>query len=190
VDPIAPTSPVEQLLGQNAATRYHQTTSDDFFREAASTIGSTGIDVAFIDGLHTYAQSLADVEHGLEYVNPGGVILMHDCSPQSEEMATEVSSPAEAARRGRESFWTGDVWKTILFLRSTRNDLVVNVLDCDFGIGVSLPGRPDNLVPCSPEEIRQFTYRDFEENRCLFLGLVQPQELFGRLRARTTEPHF
>src|SRR5262245_5024194 len=97
VDPAAP-SPVVQSEVQRGAATYFQMTSDEFFRNPPRMLQVDGIDVAFIDGLHTYAQVLADSENCLNYLNPGGVILLHDCNPPTETIAVPAASRDEAAR--------------------------------------------------------------------------------------------
>lgn len=39
--------------------------------------------------------------------------------------------------------WSGDVWKSIVHLRSIRPDLRVAVLDCDSGVGIRVIERLD-----------------------------------------------
>src|SRR5277367_6369165 len=59
--------------------------SDQFFDEqAAGILSRNKIDVAFIDGLHTYAQSLKDFLNCALHLSSNGVILFHDCNPLSE----------------------------------------------------------------------------------------------------------
>lgn len=187
VDPAAPAANV-QLEIERGAAKYFQMTSDDFFRNPPPALQSDGIDVAFIDGLHTWAQALADAENCLKYLNPLGVILFHDCNPTSEMIATPAASWDAAARMnlpGWTGLWTGDVWKAIADLRSTRKDLRVCVLDCDFGIGVLQRGGSDETPPLSlsRETITAFTYRDLEKNRQAILDLRPPQALMARLRS-------
>ena len=53
---------------------YFEMSSDDFFRRGDELLQKRKIDVAFIDGLHTYEQSLRDVENCLKYLKRDGVI--------------------------------------------------------------------------------------------------------------------
>jgi hypothetical protein len=73
VDPIAPSGEVAAALGPDI--RYYQTASDDFFAEQAENLDAPGLDFAFIDGLHTYDQSLRDVENCLRYPDKCGAWL-------------------------------------------------------------------------------------------------------------------
>jgi len=42
------------------------------------------LDLAFIDGDHSYSGALGDLENFLPKVKEGGIILAHDCTPGSE----------------------------------------------------------------------------------------------------------
>ena len=142
--------------------------SDDFFRYYPLRF-----DVAFIDGDHTYKQSLRDVENCLNWMNPGGVIILHDCNPTQEEWATPEYI-------GASPNWCGEVWKTILTLR-TDPSLSVHVFDTDFGVGVVMGGGQVSLsyykgqVPLSYSrgQINLMTYKDLDKNRDAFLNLVK-----------------
>ena len=61
-------------------------TSDLFFREQAPQVyKNKKIDKAFVDGMHTYEQSLVDNVNCLKYLREDGYIILHDCNPQSLE---------------------------------------------------------------------------------------------------------
>ena len=62
---------------------YYKMRSDDFFAKTHSSLLKEGVDVAFVDGLHTHEQSLRDVKNCLKFLNPGGFIVVHDCNPSS-----------------------------------------------------------------------------------------------------------
>lgn len=137
---------------------YYEMTSDTYFSCYASKF-----DVAFIDGDHSYEQSLRDVENCLKWMNVNGVIILHDCNPTQPEWATPTFVEASPN-------WCGEVWKTIVTLR-TRSDLYVSVLNIDFGIGVVRRDWQETL-PYSIEEIKNMTYEDLNKNRETFLNLV------------------
>jgi SAM-dependent methyltransferase len=183
VDPIPPADKVLREVERGAL--YFAMTSDEFFGNQERLLATRGIDVALVDGLHTYRQSLADVENCLRWLNPGGIIFMHDCCPSSAAMATPAETAAELERYRAahpRCAWTGDVWKTIVRLRSTRPDLRACVLDCDFGIGVVFPGRTEGLLDFTPEQIETMSYGDLAADRRRLLGLRHPWHLVGLLR--------
>src|ERR1700756_3211145 len=107
------------------ATHYFETTSDAFFANETALLEQHGIDVALIDGLHTYGQAVRDVENTLRYLRDDGVIVLHDCNPANASIACPASSLADfhAQNHWWNYNWSGDVWKAIVYLRSTRHDL-------------------------------------------------------------------
>lgn len=139
---------------------FFEMTSDEFFEKHPRNF-----DVAFIDGDHTYEQSLRDAENCLKWMNPNGVVLLHDCNPTDPYMA----SPTLVYGRPN---WCGEVWKTIVNLR-TRKDLSVYVLDCDFGVGVVRKTPPLTSVNIRKNLIKLMTYDSLNTNRKNLLGLVE-----------------
>lgn len=157
----------------NLSARYYEMTSDKYFE----TVGTTQkIDVVFIDGLHTYEQSLKDVLNSLNVLKENGVIVMHDCNPPHKAAAyasTTKEAAATANIPGWTGEWCGDVWKTICYLRSTRKDLQVFVLDTDYGLGIiTKKGQAETeLLTNTPAQIEAMTYEDFDQDRVKILGL-------------------
>jgi len=161
-----------------AEEKYFKMTSDDFFITKSDLLQNKKIDVALVDGAHTYRQSVKDVFNCLKYLNKNGVIVIHDCNPKSEAMAYPALSFQDAEKMklpGWEEQWCGDVWKTIVHLRSLSKDLCVFVLDCDFGIGIAARGRPENTLDYSVEDIERMSYHDLESQRKRLLNL-KPQD--------------
>lgn len=144
--------------------------SDDFFAHETSIL-EEGLDVVLIDGLHEYKQVLRDVNNCLKYLNDGGVIVLHDCNPVSEAMALRAFSLSEAKELAKENGlnwtkeWTGDVWKSVVSLRSFRDDLNVFVLDCDYGLGIITKKKPESSLNFSEEDIKKMGYEDLANNR-------------------------
>ena len=147
----------------NLRARYFEMSSDDFFAR-----NDESFDVIFVDGLHTYAQSLTDVENALRALNPGGVVLVDDCIPHNRASAQVADSPEQARAilksegyTGELIGWCGDVYKTICHLRSQRDDLTVFTLKCSHdGIGVVARQPPRSRLHLSPDEIARMTYDD------------------------------
>lgn len=149
-------------------------TSDEFFRTQRARLLRLKPDLVFIDGLHTYEQSYKDVLNSLEVINPGGIIVMHDCNPTNEVAAMPALSPAEVAAKklpGWKGVWCGDVWKAIVRLR-TLPDLEAFVLDTDFGLGI-VRHRKDvkPSLAISPASIEDLSYNDLNANRKELLNL-------------------
>ena len=140
-------------------------TSDAYF---AGLAPGERFDVVFVDGDHAYLQSLRDIENALDRLGPGGVILVHDCNPQSPAAASPTSGD------GAGEPWCGEVWKAIARLRATRADLDVHTLDADFGVGVvrrRVAGAEGAALELDPATIEAMGYEDLEANRGELLGL-------------------
>jgi hypothetical protein len=155
----------------NFLAKYYRLSSDEFF---ARKKFHKSFDIVFVDGLHTFQQSLKDVYHSLSCLNHNGVIVMDDCNPPNEAAAQPAHSLDQAASLnlpGWTGEWCGDVWKTICHLRSVEKNLNVFVLDCDHGIGIITRGKPDALLNFTEEEVNQLTYQDLANRRNELLNL-------------------
>jgi hypothetical protein len=161
------------------ATHYFEATSDAFFASEAAFLEQRGIDVALIDGLHTYGQVVRDVENTLRYLRDDGVIVLHDCNPARASIAYPAASFADfyAQNHWWNILWSGDVWKAIVYLRSTRDDLRIAVLKCDFGVGVIRKGLPESRLSYSAAQIEALDYADLAADRERLLNLKPPAYL-------------
>lgn len=173
----------------NFNNHYFEQTSNDFFASKKETLRNHKPKVVFVDGLHTYEQSLKDVINSLDHLEPGGVILMHDCNPLTEEAAYPADSinHAKVELREYQGIWNGDVWKAIVHMRSLHPELEVFVLDCDHGIGVVRRGKPHDTLSYSAAQIKQLSYKDLELNRTRFLNLKSPDFLDGFIKRIVSE---
>ncbi|BBX09164.1 hypothetical protein MAIC_39670 [Mycolicibacterium aichiense] len=162
-------------------TKYFETTSDAFFENETALLQEHPVDVALIDGLHTYEQVVRDVENTVRYLKDDGVIFLHDCNPPFELAGRRAESWDEfmAQQSGplKIGIWNGDVWKAIVELRSTRSDLVVGVLKCDQGVGFVRKGTPESTLPYTPQQVAALTYADLKADRTRLLNLKPPRYL-------------
>ncbi len=160
----------------NLANEYFEMTSDAFFAQHADALRG-GIDVAFIDGLHTHEQAHRDVIHVLKYLKDDGIIVLHDCNPLTSAAAQFAYTPEEAESYGNPEWsgeWNGDVFKAVMQLRAERSDLNTCVLDCDHGLGIVRRGKPDSTLNLSLDQIATMTYEDFASRRTELLNLRSP----------------
>jgi SAM-dependent methyltransferase len=143
----------------------YKMTSDDFFAQNNDTF-----DLVFIDGLHHADQVERDILNALAILNDDGTIVVHDCNPLAEEYQ-RVPPPKNPKA------WTGDVWKTWVKFRASRPDLMMYVVDIDFGCGVIRRGRQDTIRIPDP-----LTYAQLDSHRAEWLNLVSVQDFLARLR--------
>ena len=128
--------------------QYHETTSDYFFAQHNHDLASAPPKVVFIDGLHTFEQTLKDCYNSLNCLADGGVIVLHDCNPPTEASATRALSIEDAEKKWKAAHpspeasgawtgeWCGDTWKAIPYLIKYHPELNVCVLDSDYGLGI------------------------------------------------------
>jgi len=153
----------------NFYNQYFQKTSDDFFaNDAASVFAKEKVELALIDGMHEYEFALRDVENTLLHSKENCVLILHDCNPLTKDAACSFREWNDRHFTGT---WNGDVWKTILHIRSLRNDLTAFVLDDDHGLGVIVKKKNEHPLPYTKEQINRFTYEDFDANRKKWLDL-------------------
>ncbi|MDH6247892.1 class I SAM-dependent methyltransferase [Mycobacterium sp. OTB74] len=168
------------------ATHYFETTSNAFFASQTAFLAERGIDVALIDGLHSYEQVVRDVENTLRYLRDGGVIVLHDCNPATASIGSPATSYDDFRAHNRwwsllwltGPPWSGDVWKAIVHLRSTRDDLQIAVLKCDWGVGILRKGPPESRLSYSAAQIAALSYQDLATDRDRLLNL-KPPTYFG-----------
>lgn len=171
----------ELANAKGRVTKYFETTSDAFFENEAALLEQHPVDVALIDGLHTYEQVVRDVENTVRHLKDDGVIFLHDCNPPFELAGRRADSwddfMAQQSGPLKIGIWNGDVWKAIVQLRSTRPDLLVGVFKCDQGVGFVRKGSPESTLPYSVEQVEALTYADLKADRKRLLNLRPPRYL-------------
>jgi hypothetical protein len=107
-----------------------QTTSDRFFAEQdpVRLFGRT-VDFAFLDGLHRCEFLLRDFVNTERCCARNSLVALHDCLPVDEAMTARDWAEVVASSPERAGWWTGDVWRTALYLKRYRPDLDVTCLD-------------------------------------------------------------
>lgn len=137
-------------------------TSDDFFNQLQDDVK---YDLIFIDGLHLKEQVDKDIENSLKHLSEGGTIVLHDCLPEQE--ANQFREPVI-------SQWTGDVWKSIVKLKTSRDDLNIRVVDTDFGCGVVNKSNKSYKTP--PVDLNSLDWEWFTENYKDIIEVVSVSE--------------
>lgn len=137
----------------NAQATYPMT-SDAFFASNKATYS-----IIFIDALHLSEAVERDCQNALKCLNPGGVVIFHDCRPVLEvEQLREMNNMA----------WCGDVWKAFVQIRRACGYLSYTI-DTDWGIGVIDSTQSAEVLPPIPDELNWDWYC---ANRDWALGLT------------------
>jgi hypothetical protein len=143
----------------NVDTTYRMA-SDDFF-----TKNKKFYDIFFVDGLHIFDQAHRDITNALNFLNPGGTIVVHDCHPRREI----TQRPIRAS-----SVWHGDVWKAILKLRMERPDISIYTIDADEGCGIIKKGAQELYKV--ETGVDPYTYEYFKKHKKNILNLISVNE--------------
>jgi len=101
-------------------TRLVSLSSDAFFRQEADSLLRSPPDLVFIDGMHLFEFALRDFMNVERYASPATLVVIDDIFP---------GHPAQASRRPRTNYWTGDVWKLHQILSDYRPDLTLLALN-------------------------------------------------------------
>lgn len=161
---------IEHKVGVDPAVNHasiYQGTSDDYFIGYGQEGDKRMYDLIFIDGLHHADQVQKDVINSWACLNPGGVIVMHDCNPPTEATT--------CVPRGKQREWCGDVF---LIACNILHDSKFTV-DFDYGCTVLRKGGHLDIVSTD------FDWDFFNENRVSLLNLVSVDNAIKRIEKFT-----
>lgn len=149
---------VDPFMGGNV-----RMSSDDFFN-----INKEKFDCIFIDGLHTYEQVKKDIDNSLKSINDNGVIIVHDCLPES---IFEQAVPRSKRR------FKGDSWKAIVEMRTRKN---IDTYTCvvDEGLGIILKRENHNLLNINVNDFKKLSFKDYYYNNLSYMNLITVKNLF------------
>lgn len=98
---------------------FHEITSDAYF---GTVIDPTErFDVIYLDGLHTFEQTLRDFTAALHYLTPTGVILIDDVAPVSYLASLPDRDNYFKVRTHlgvTDKSWMGDVYRLVFFIQT------------------------------------------------------------------------
>ena len=118
-------------------------TSDEFFIN-----NHQSFDIIFLDGLHTYEQTIKDIDNGLRFLNTNGVILIHDCLPK------KIWNQIVPRLYGH---WNGDVWKAIVHSRTYGHADTYTCI-ADHGIGVIFRRKNRNKLNTNKTDFKKLKF--------------------------------
>ena len=148
----------------NADATYLPITSDDYFTGPAGQ--DDRFDLIFLDGLHTFDQTLRDLLHAIERLNEGGVIVIDDVLPSSYGASLRELDDSAKFRRmtaGPHSSraWMGDVYRLVFFIRDYLASYSYATVAENHGqLVMWRQTRAHEVAPLDVERISQLEYKD------------------------------
>ena len=140
----------------------HKMTSDEFFIQNKDTF-----DLIFIDGLHIYEQVIKDIDNSLKILKENGVILIHDCLPSKIWHQTIPQTHTS---------WNGDVWKSIVNLR-TRKEIDTYTIKADQGLGLVLKRRNKDILVHNIQNFKKIFFKDYYTHHNKFMRLIDEKRI-------------
>ena len=137
-------------------------TSDEFFKK-----NNEIFDIIFLDGLHTYEQTIKDIQNSLNIISDKGIILIHDCLPKKiwNQIVPRVYG-----------HWNGDVWKAIVHSR-TFDQADTYTIIADHGLGIIFKRQNRNLLNLKITNFKKLKYADYYNNHMKFMNLINYDNL-------------
>ena len=89
------------------------------------------VDICLVDGWHTYDCAIRDLTCAYDLLADGGVLVVHDCLPPTEFIASPTWHSGE---------WSGVNYRAYLDFVLDRTDLCYCTVDVDYGCGIIFKG--------------------------------------------------
>ena len=137
-------------------------TSDEFFGK-----NKDSFDLIFLDGLHTYEQTIKDIDNSLSTINENGVIFIHDCLPK------KIWNQVVPRIYGH---WNGDVWKAIVQAR-TYDHADTYTCIADHGIVIIFKRKNSNLLKLEKKNFKNLKFSDYFNNHEKFMNLIDHKDI-------------
>lgn len=148
---------------EKANCKYFEMSSDAFFSTIAGTVPK--FDLVFIDGLHTFDQTLRDLLNSVMLLREGGIIVIDDVMPIT--FASSISDLVQhinfrAAQEINDGAWMGDVYRLVHFVRHYMPMFsFATVLENHGQCVLWKKPRLLDIAPLKVEQIARLDYKDF-----------------------------
>ena len=138
-------------------------TSDEFFEQ-----NDENFDLIFLDGLHTYEQTIKDIDNSLKFLNNHGVVIIHDCLPKKiwNQIVPRIYG-----------HWNGDVWKAIVHARTYENADTYTCI-ADHGLGIVFNRKNRNLLKLENLDFKRLKFSEYYNNHKNFMNPIEYKYLF------------
>lgn len=179
VDPVFQFD-VPALAADEPHSSFHEVTSDAYFADTAAS--GEQFDVIFLDGLHTFEQTLRDLMNAQTRLQPRGVIVVDDTTPTSYAASLPTLDHFREVRTfvgSEDKRWMGDVYRLVWFVETFCPHLSFGTIGNNHGQTVlwrhHRPAQPERTVA----QVAATTFEDFVAHRD-----VMRIDRFGQIQQR------
>ena len=110
---------VSDARAKHIGSEFYQMTSDFYFANIINS-GDT-FQIIFLDGLHTFEQTLRDFTNAIRFLAPDGIIVIDDVVPNSYHASLPDQRAAFKVKefvQNSDDSWMGDTFKLVFFIES------------------------------------------------------------------------
>ncbi len=170
--------------------QFHAVGSDAYFATIAAP--DDRFDIIFLDGLHTFEQTLRDFTSAIRFLAPGGVIVIDDVIPNTYDASIPDHDRAYRlkARLGTDELsWMGDVYKLVFFIESFFPTFTFRTTSDNHGQAVvwAAPHARTDFTRRTVKAIAELEFIDVIENRDIFRRRPHT-EIVEEIRAGRIKP--
>lgn len=158
VDPVFEFD-LERARRQDPNAVYHEVTSDTYF---GGIVGpAERFTVIYLDGLHTFEQTLRDFTNALTFLADPGVIVIDDVVPSTYLAAIGNLEEHRRLRRALKSAdvaWMGDVYRLVFFIEAFFQQLTYRTVAENHGQLILWARRRAAVAERSVEQVARLGY--------------------------------
>jgi Methyltransferase domain len=163
--------PMDQALKENPSCTFHEVASDIYFSER---IGPSEVfQVIYLDGLHTFEQTLRDFTNAIRFLTPSGVIIIDDIVPNSYQSGLPDQLDSVRVKKfigDLDHSWMGDTYKLVFFIEAFFPTFELRTIADNHGQGVVWRANPvrRDVKTYSAQEIADLQFLDVVKQHDIF----------------------
>lgn len=161
---------VPEAAAADPASEFHEVTSDEYFGTIVDP--SERFDVIYLDGLHTFEQTLRDFTNAVHHLAPNGAIVVDDVCPVSYLASLPDRDNYFKVRNFldvTDKSWMGDVYRLVFFVETFYQHMSYATIADNHGQAVIWRERRQEVPLRTVRETGELSFEDFvlgQEHMC------------------------
>jgi hypothetical protein len=163
--------PVDQAIRENVSCTFHEVPSDIYFSDRIEP--SEVFQVIYLDGFHTFEQTLRDFTNAIRFLAPDGAIIIDDIVPNSYQSGLPDQLDSMKLKRfigDADNSWMGDTYKLVFFIEAFFPTFELRTIADNHGQGVVWRANPvrGDIKTYSAKEIANLQFLDVVKQHEIF----------------------